>query len=748
MAKKLDRSIGLFSAVNIGIGTMIGSAIFVLVGTSMDLAGPSAFISVGLAGIAAIFTAFSFAELVTVIPTAGGGYVYVKEASHNGVLGFLTGWAFWLGYAMSCGLFAIGFGTFVSYFFQQIGVPFPPSIASYGLIIAFVVINIRGAKNSTEVQNWITSILLLILFAYIGFGIFHIQPDKLTPLFPKGLKGTISSISILYITYIGYGLITTMSEEVKNPEKTIPRSIFISTIIVVGIKTLVFFIAAGIVSWTMLTPTSTNTPMIDTAVILVGPWGGYLFAFAGLLATVSSINTAILASSRTSYALSKDRRFPNAFSTINRFTKTPVLSILMAGLIAAISTSLQNLERISTITALFSLIGYSFVNIAVIQLRKQKPAAKRAFKVPFFPYFPVIGTVINVILIFQLIGSDYASVFSSLGILLLGALYYYILYPRIQNLPKGISPAVLPTITPKSLDYCKDQYNILLPLGNPKTAEALLHMSFMIAKGSLCSAVTPIHVAELPDAIPINSKYTEFKSILNNFEALNTVTQKVSKQYNMETEALLIYSRKRTEAIDHFVKENDVDFTLIGWHKSGLAYNMLNGMVPHLLKSTIPYIGIYRPVQGHTEKIRRILFPYSGGLYCKASASIIKRIAAANNSFVTLLNIVDKDSSFEERIEIQQVFLKSLQSLHVNGEIKTIEKSTMSRTSIIIEASEDYDLLVLGMEAGWGIRESVTGFSTDTVTEHSHCSVLLIREGSLVTNSRFFRRILDSINRI
>ena len=137
-------------------------------------------------------------------------------------------------------------------------------------------------------------------------------------------------------------------------------------------------------------------------------------------------------------------------------------------------------------------------------------------------------------------------------------------------------------------------------------------MSFMIAKGSLCSAVTPIHVVELPDAIPINSKYTEFKSILSNFETLNAVTQKVSKQYNMETEALLIYSRKRTEAIDHFVKENDVDFTLIGWHKSGLAYNMLNGMVPHLLKSTIPSIGIYRPVQGHTDKSTENSIPLLG----------------------------------------------------------------------------------------------------------------------------------------
>ncbi len=748
MAKKLDRSIGLFSAINIGIGTMIGSAIFVLVGTSMELAGPSAYLSVGLAGIAAIFTAFSFAELVTVIPTAGGGYAYVKEASQNSIVGFMSGWTFWLGYAMSCGLFAIGFGTFISYFFQQIGIAFPAIFASYGLILVFVSLNIKGAKNSTGVQNWLTSLLLLILIAYIGYGLFHINPENLKPLLPHGFKGTMSGVSILYITYIGYGLITTMSEEVKNPEKTIPKSILISTLVVIIIKVLVFFIAAGILSWTLLTPAVTNTPMIDTATLLVGPWGGYVFAFAGLLATVSSINTAILASSRTSYALSKDRRFPNAFSTINRFTRTPVLSIIMAGLIAAISTSLRDLERISTITALFSLIGYSFVNIAVIQLRKQKPSIKRAFKVPLYPLFPLIGTGINGVLIVQLIRSDTVSTLASLAIIIAGTLYYYVLYPKMQHLPKGISPAILPTISPKSLDFCEEHYNILLPLGNLNTAEALLHMAFMIAKGSPCSIVTPIHVVELPDAIPIDSNYTEFKGILSSFETLNSITKRISKRYDMETDALLVYSRKRTDAIDHFVNENPVDFTLIGWHKSGLAYNMLDGMVPHLLKSNIPSIGIYRPVRNHTEKIRRILFPYTGGLYCKASASMIKRIAKANNSFVTLLNIIEKDSSIEERLEIQEVFLDSLQALQVKGEIETVEKSAISRTNIIIEATEDYDLLVLGMEPTWGIKETVTGFSTDTVTEHSHCSVLLIREGSSVTNSRFFRKILNSINRI
>ena len=99
----------MYSALMISIGTMIGSAIFVLAGTSYATAGPGASLAIFLAGIAAVFTGLSFAELVTVIPKAGGGYVYVKEATGNNIIGFICGWGFWLGYAMSCGLFALGF---------------------------------------------------------------------------------------------------------------------------------------------------------------------------------------------------------------------------------------------------------------------------------------------------------------------------------------------------------------------------------------------------------------------------------------------------------------------------------------------------------------------------------------------------------------------------------------------------------------------------------------------------------------
>ena len=333
MKQKLDRTLGMYSSLMISIGTMIGSAIFVLAGTSYQVAGPAASLAIFLAGIAAVFTGFSFAELVTVVPKAGGGYVYVKEATGNNIIGFICGWGFWLGYAMSCGLFALGFGNFINYIFPFI----PQMAAAYFLIVYVAITNIKGAKSSGNLQNVITTILIGLLLLYVIIGVFHLDIENQKPFNPNGMSGVFNAMGFLYMTYIGYGLITTASEEVIEPEKTIPKAILISIAAVIFIKTSVFFIGSGILPWTQLVPEVTSTPLIDTAVHMGGAVGGYLFAFAGLLATLSSINTAVMASSRTSFAMARDNRLPSLFKTINRTTKTPVFSIIITSKIGRAS---------------------------------------------------------------------------------------------------------------------------------------------------------------------------------------------------------------------------------------------------------------------------------------------------------------------------------------------------------------------------------------------------------------------------
>ena len=246
MKQKLDRTLGMYSALMISIGTMIGSAIFVLAGTSYDTAGPGASLAIFLAGIAAVFTGLSFAELVTVVPKAGGGYVYVKEATGNNIIGFICGWGFWLGYAMSCGLFALGFGNFINYIFPFI----PQMTAAYLLVVYVAFTNIKGTKSSGTLQNVITTVLIALLLLYVIVGIFHIDMENQKPFTPHGMSGVFNAMGFLYMTYIGYGLITTASEEVIEPEKTIPKAIMISIAAVIFIKTSVFFIGSGILPWT------------------------------------------------------------------------------------------------------------------------------------------------------------------------------------------------------------------------------------------------------------------------------------------------------------------------------------------------------------------------------------------------------------------------------------------------------------------------------------------------------------------
>lgn len=493
MKQKLDRTLGMYSSLMISIGTMIGSAIFVLAGTSYDTAGPGASLAIFLAGIAAVFTGLSFAELVTVVPKAGGGYVYVKEATGNNIIGFICGWGFWLGYAMSCGLFALGFGNFINYIFPFI----PQMAAAYVLVVYVMFTNIRGTKSSGTLQNIITTVLIVLLMLYVVVGVFHLDMGYQKPFTPHGMFGVFNAMGFLYMTYIGYGLITTASEEVIEPEKTIPKAILISIAAVIFIKTTVFFVGCGILPWTQLIPEVTSTPLIDTAVHMGGAIGGYLFAFAGILATLSSINTAVMASSRTSFAMARDQRLPSLFKTINRTTKTPIFSIVVSSIIVVIAVTIRDLEHISTVTSIFSLTGYSLVNVALIIFRRKKPELERKFKVPLFPITPILGIGLNLFLICNLAISDRPALIIAISVIGVGILYYYLVMPRLKYASKGISIVDIPEIKEHKKDNKENE--IIIPVSNPHTADGLLNFGRKIALVEQNTTVVPIKVNVFPD---------------------------------------------------------------------------------------------------------------------------------------------------------------------------------------------------------------------------------------------------------
>lgn len=727
MNQKLDRTLGMYSSLMISIGTMIGSAIFVLAGTSYETAGPGASLAIFLAGIAAVFTGLSFAELVTVIPKAGGGYVYVKEATGNNIIGFICGWGFWLGYAMSCGLFALGFGNFINYIF-----PFIPQMAAAYLLVVYVMFtNIKGTKSSGTLQNVITTVLVALLLLYVVVGVFHMDLDNQQPFMPHGISGVFNAMGFLYMTYIGYGLITTASEEVIEPEKTIPKAILISIAAVIFIKTAVFFVGSGILPWTELIPEVTGTPMIDTAVHMGGAIGGYLFALAGILATLSSINTAVMASSRTSFAMARDQRLPSLFKTINKTTKTPVFSIVVSTIIVVIAVTIRDLEHISTVTSIFSLTGYSLVNVALIIFRQKKPELERKFRVPLYPLTPILGIALNLFLIINLAISDRPALLIAVSVIGVGGLYYYLIMPRLKYASKGISNMDIPEIKEYKKDNRKNE--IIIPVSNPHTADGLLNFGRKLALAEQNTTVVPVKVNVFPDNL---LTIADYDVMMQTMSSQDEIVQKL-KAYEDEPfmRPVLINSREVFHAIMSVIKKEKNPLVIMGWHGSGLVKYMHGDITYRMLQEAPADVGVLHMHSGETE-FKRILFPYGGGRYSKMTAKVVNRIANAYGAEITLLNVVEREEDIEETRENLK---NSAAKFDRPAEIMVCSGTLVEK---VVEYSENYDLVVMGASLDWGIQEVVTGFRTDRIMEQAKCSVLIIKSYDLFLQKKRVRGLI------
>lgn len=663
----------------------------------------------------------------------------MKEATGNNIIGFICGWGFWLGYAMSCGLFALGFGNFVHYIF-----PFIPQMATaYVLVVYVAFTNIRGTKSSGNLQNIITTVLIALLALYVVVGVFHIDMGNQKPYTPFGMSGVFNAMGFLYMTYIGYGLITTASEEVIEPEKTIPKAILISIAAVIVIKTSVFFIGSGILPWNELVPDVTDTPMIDTAMKIGGRFGGYLFAFAGILATLSSINTAVMASSRTSFAMARDNRLPGIFKTVNRRTKTPVVSIVATSVIVVVAVSIRDLEHISTVTSIFSLTGYSLVNVALIIFRKKSPELERKFRVPFFPVTPLLGIGVNLFLIIQLAISDFIALAIALGVIAAGVLYYYLVMPKLKYATKGIATVDIPEIREER--NADRENEIIIPVSNPRTAENLLNFGRKIAAAESSTTVVPVKVNVIPDNLLTISDYEAMQRNRDGDEAVIALLKKYEGEPGIKP--VLIHSRDIFHAVMSVVHKEKNPLVLMGWHGAGIVKYMYGNFTYRMLQEAPADVGLLRihdknAGKPHTgAEFKRILFPYGGGKYSQMTAKVVNRIAKAYDATITLLHVIDHG---EDRAETEEYLKGSIERFDQPVEIMVCEGGLVEK---VVEFSAQYDLVVMGASLDWGIQEMVTGLRTDRVVDLAECSVLIIKSYDLFLQKKKLRGLLHKTRR-
>lgn len=388
-----QRTIGLFMAVMIGIGAMMGPGIFALPAPLAERVGPLGVLSYLALGLMVLPTALNYAELGAAVPVAGGGYTFVSRTLPR-TIAFLTGWFFWIGNVLAAAMYVLIFALTVQDIWPLLapeGLP-APSIPLVALLVTavFWALNLRGTQKSLAVIALMNIIELGVLLGFAALGMFMIQPEvNLSPVAPKGLMGFVPSMALIYVSFVGFDLITVAAEEIKDPGKTIPRAILITLVSGVAIYVLVVGVMLGAVHWSEIA--SSDVPFIYAADKLFGPWGRWAGVVATIMACLSAFSVTLGASARILFALSRDGHLPKPLSRLHQRFQTPHLALMVCAVVVVAFSSSGIVALVASVSAFGYLTGQGLVNFSVIALEKKMPALRRPFRMPGFPWLPLIG---------------------------------------------------------------------------------------------------------------------------------------------------------------------------------------------------------------------------------------------------------------------------------------------------------------------------------------------------------------------
>jgi len=391
---ELKRTLNLLDATSIGVGAIIGAGIFVVLGIAIGYAGPSIIISIIIAGIVASFTAFSFAELGSAIPKQGGVYAFVYELI-SPFSAFIIGCLWLFGQIVAGAAISLGLASYIVAIFPFLSV----KIVALSAALLLTLLNLVGTKQSASVNNILVLVKIAILCLFIGFGLFQVQPQRFSEFVPNGFAGILQGAGFIFFAYLGFGRIATLSEEVKNPERTLPRAILMALAVSIAIYLLTAFTALGLQDYRLLA--QSGSPIVDAAET-TGNFGLVsALSFGALIATVSVLLTTLIGLSRVSFAMSRNGQLPMSVARISSKFGTPYVSITIMGALMVAMIGFLDLRQTAAITSFSILLTHAVLNYCAFKIRRVRTNSQ-SFKSPFYPILPLAGIATCLILMFSL----------------------------------------------------------------------------------------------------------------------------------------------------------------------------------------------------------------------------------------------------------------------------------------------------------------------------------------------------------
>ncbi|MET8757732.1 amino acid permease [Lentzea sp. NPDC004782] len=410
---EMKRTMGVGHLTMISIGATLGTGIFVVLGQAVPKAGPAVVVSFVLAGITALFSALSYAELAGLIPASGSSYSYAY-ATLGEIVAWVCGWCLVLEYGVSVAAVAVGWGQYINellHLVTGLRIPDvlsqPPSaggivnIPAVLVVVLSMLVLLGGSKGSARTNTILVWVKVgsLLMFCAVAFTAF--KAGNLQPLFPLGLAGMSAGAATLFFSYIGFDAASTAGEEAKNPQRDLPRAIILSLVVITALYCAVALAAVGAMPWPSFEGSEAALSRVLTENVSGDIWP-ILLSIGAVVATASVVLTVLYGQTRILYAMSRDGLVPSVFAKLSPRTGVPFVNTVVVGSFIAVLAAFVSLGSLADVTSIGTLFAFGLVNIAVIILRRTEPDRQRSFRVPFSPVTPLLGLAFCIYMMFSL----------------------------------------------------------------------------------------------------------------------------------------------------------------------------------------------------------------------------------------------------------------------------------------------------------------------------------------------------------
>ncbi|MEL6900296.1 MAG: APC family permease [Cyanobacteria bacterium J06606_4] len=363
-----QNKMGFWSVVSVGVGGMVGGGIFAVLGLSVQLAQGGAPLAFSIAGVVALFTTYSYAQLSVAFPSRGGTVMFLNKAYGTGLFTGGMNVLLWLSYVVMLSLYASAFGGYGATFFPESAQALARHVLISGIIVAVTGLNLLNADLIGRAESWIVAFKLLILGLFVAVGISGVNLQQIEPQNWASPLAVIAGGMLIFVAYEGFELMANTAEDVRSPQAVLPKAYYVTVGFVVCLYVLIAIIAVGSLSVDEIVAAN-EYALAAAAKPFMGEFGFTLIAIAALLSTASAINATLYGTSRLSYIIAQSGELPMALE--KKVWNQPIEGLLITSVLTLVTANVFELSGISTMGSAGFLLIFAVVNFANVRLYQQ-----------------------------------------------------------------------------------------------------------------------------------------------------------------------------------------------------------------------------------------------------------------------------------------------------------------------------------------------------------------------------------------